>query len=369
MPPSTSDIETKQSLAMDSASPVKISNPSNHSNNGSFNSTTTVETSGSSSAASLDFGDGDGKPTPSKERQQDSYGDGVPTPKTKYDYTTPTPKAAMHVSSRRDSLIGRVMGWNRQPTQKSDVATPPSTFNGNRRVFGSWARSSSSPTLQQTFPSGFRRQSSLGTMMPRTDSENSLRSYRSEENDEIWDLLNQSRSRIAETTAREQGPNKKTDYDDDDDDDLSTIASNAAGEMIDQSIRSTVSSVCEDDEDSIVRLLNRSKQRLDKEEGNSANDRNVSTTTIVTTTKKKKNHNCAIPDEKESEEDVLTQKELVIAMAKAEEAARTGKDTFETPSAELLRKEEEQKELLLAMEAAEEAAKFGVENFKLIAKR
>jgi hypothetical protein len=183
-----------------------------------------------------------------------------------------------------------------------------------------------------------------------TDDPSPIRRER-DENAELWALLRQSQSRVAET--------KDLVIDDDSDEEEDGEAPSAG----DDSPKATVafghvepaSAVTTDEDEESKRnfkqenaelweLLAKSKSRLEEAALQKMKDAEKAAAADEAAPPTKREENPykdlqSLPDEvpDESDEAALTQKELLLAMAVAEEAARSGKEIFATPSKEELR--------------------------------
>ncbi|KAI2507196.1 hypothetical protein MHU86_7262 [Fragilaria crotonensis] len=171
-----------------------------------------------------------------------------------------------------------------------------------------------------------------------------------DENAELWDLLRQSKSRIQSTR------NIIVEDSDVDESERSTGAAAEEDESADDGV-APLTQVFKSDQDlreeerkrkfqkenrELWELLQKSKNRLEeaakakmKEAAKAAAANDVTPQPVARIENPYKEID-AVPDEAESE-DALTQKELLLAMAVAEEAARSGKECFETPSKAELR--------------------------------
>lgn len=222
------------------------------------------------------------------------------------------------------------------------------------------------PTPKSSASSPSKRPSSSGG-----GQRESFRRQMRDENAELWALLHQSKSRLEETkslvAAVEERDKENVDTDDEDEDSEKPAAT-AEGEQqrsagsvkkVDHE-SSSLQPIPDADEEQqdekkdeetqkrnfqrenqeLWELLHQSKRRLEEaavqkvkqaEKAAEADSQAVS--------KRDLNPYKAIeslPDQ-EDDQDALTQKELLIAMAVAEEAARSGRDAFETPSRDVLR--------------------------------
>jgi len=212
--------------------------------------------------------------------------------------------------------------------------------------------SSSAHGPSPSAPRGFRRAASTSILPPPENNDSNmtlLRRKQREENAALWELLRQSKARLEKKKQQEDNNSEDDDNSSDDeeevDDDDDTEKDGIVEENFEHEYRE------------LFNLLQQSKKRLDdavrKEEEKAANDKGKATNPYMDL------H--ILPEINEDEEikDAdLTTKELLTAMAVAEEAARSGKDSFETPTKEILRsrdynsfeflmeEEEEKKEVL-----------------------
>lgn len=142
-----------------------------------------------------------------------------------------------------------------------------------------------------------------------------LRRKQREENAELWELLRQSKARVEQqqqnniSVKEEENNGSKT---------------------------SKIEETFEQENRELFDLLQQSKKRLDAavskaEQEKAANEKLKANPYMDLHILPEINEDEAITD------DDLTTKELLTAMAVAEEAARSGKDTFETPAKEVLR--------------------------------
>jgi hypothetical protein len=171
-----------------------------------------------------------------------------------------------------------------------------------------------------------------------------------DENAELWDLLRQSKSRIQSTR------NIIVEDSDVEESEQSADVAVKGDESVDDGV-SPLTQVFKTDQDlreeerkrkfqkenrELWELLQKSKNRLEeaakakmKEAAKAAAADDVLPQPVARIGNPYKEID-AVPDEADSE-DALTQKELLLAMAVAEEAARSGKECFETPSRAELR--------------------------------
>ena len=168
-----------------------------------------------------------------------------------------------------------------------------------------------------------------------------------DENAELWDLLRQSKHRIQSTRNL---------IVEESDSHLSMNLSTEEDDIAPQGVQATpgVAKTKEELRDEERKrkfqnenrelwiLLQKSKNRLEEaakakmREASKAEAANVVTPAPIVRIENPYKEIDAVPDEAESE-DALTQKELLLAMAVAEEASRSGKECFATPSRAELR--------------------------------